>query len=620
LGAFASPIQASPIQASPTQTDKQEQADKKAKEKEKKDGGIKTKVGDMFGIGDKEQRQERAQAKSEREYQKMLADARKKYDAGSKDHSPDFKYRVDQDYKEVRRQHSDYGFQMNTFNSNDDVTTFTGDKLKLEDTLYDNEFVQDYVNRVGQALVPATSAQRYIFKVVLNPVPDARSLSTGTVYITTGYLALVDNEAQLAYILGHEVAHIEKLHWLQDSLVSNEMEDFNRKQEKIQGYASLAAGGLGTLFGGAASGSFLRGMQYGYFASELTALVMKFVKPTKSFAWDRVQENEADKYGMELMFERNYDPREVPKLYARLQQFNAREPRTSDGFVAQADRVLEGKTFSNFAMVSWSVKPNLMRGAANLRARRGDTADGGIVSPLEPGKTFGTAEDAEKREKGATQQMDNLNAVLREKLEKGEIIGSSEEFQSVMADLKRDNGIRAFYFDMYQMALDNLREALQIRSNDPYTHFYYGKVLHATARSKAEKAEALSSIIKAIETDKRGVLAGPWMHRALVLMADRNPAQNREIIGYLRQYVDVYQQEHGGGLPPNMDVIYAYLKDLGDDQWAARPAMNISTKNLDPIKTAGGQAAREPAPLPAPQPQPSSPPASAAPNNVKRKP
>ena len=73
-----------------------------------------------------------------------------------------FKLRVEETYKELRRQHSEIAFRINTFDSNDERVTFTGDKLKTEDTLYDNSFVQDYINRVGQALVPEQSRIRLI--------------------------------------------------------------------------------------------------------------------------------------------------------------------------------------------------------------------------------------------------------------------------------------------------------------------------------------------------------------------------------------------------------------------------------------------------------------------------
>jgi Zn-dependent protease with chaperone function len=588
--------------------EEQDKSGKKPKEEKEKKGSPLGKVTGVFSKSDAEkaEKAEKNAVKREQEYQKFRENGQKKYDV-----DPMFKIRVDEDYKAVRRRHSDYAFQINTFDVKDERTTFSGDKLKTEDSLYDNPLVQDYVNRVGQALVPDASPHRYAFKVVLNPVPDARSLSTGTVYITTGLLSIVDNEAQLSYLLAHEISHIEKRHWFQDSLVANEMEDYNRAQERKQEMVGLGAALAGGVIGGIAGGSVNSALKYGFLSGLGAYVLMKFIAPTKVFAWDRLQENEADEYGLKLMFDRNYDPREVPKLYARLKKFSEREPRTADGFLAQIDRVGERAAYFNGVLPGMVVKPNLTRGSSNLRSRR-ESTDGDLISPLEVGKAFGTSEEADKREKTAVKQVAAFDAVMKDKLEKGEIIGSAPEFDSVMADLKRDNGVRAFYYDMFQMALENLREALQLRSNDPYTYFYYGKVLNLTARSRAEKAEAMNAFLKTIELDQRGVLSGPWLQRALALMADRNPSQSREIVNYLARYVDVYQQEHSGELPPNMDAIYAYMKDLGEDRWVARPAMNVSTKNIEPIDTAAGSrgGVSQAAPVSQPASQPSTQPAS----------
>lgn len=502
-----------------------------------------------------------------------------------------FRIRVDETYKELRRQHSEIAFRINTFDSNDERVTFTGDKLKTEDSLYDNPFVQDYVNRVGQSLVPEKSRIRYAFKVVLNPVPDARTYSTGTVYITSGLLSIIDNEAQLAYILGHEIGHSEKNHWYEDALVSNQIEDLNQKKEEKQrlftGTIGIVAGALSGLTGQGVAGALFSANS----AMSLAAPLMKFLNPNKVFIWDLVQENEADRFGFDLMFARNYDPREVPKLYHRLRKFAEDEPRTGDGFLAQVARIGQRSDFMDSVILGTIVKPNLFRGAMNLREKR-ETVDTGLVSPLEAGKTFGTREEATAREAKAVSKLNESETLLREKLSRGEIIGSGPEFLLVMADLKRDNGIRAFYYDMFKMAIENLKESIELRSNDPYTYYYYGKVLRLTAHTPNERAESMKAFIRSIELDQRRIISGPWLHRALTLMADQNQTQSNEIISHLKNYVEVYQQEHGGDLPPNMDAIYAYLKELGDEKWVARPVVNISTRNIDPIQTVSTPVSR----------------------------
>jgi hypothetical protein len=261
---------------------------------------------------------------------------------------------------------------------------------------------------------------------------------------------------------------------------------------------------------------------------------------------------------------------------------------------------------------------SLYVGAVNLKTERDVQA--AIASAQQPGagresdkgKAINAERDAAGRAAAASQTIASgpMAAEIKAKLDAGELIGSSAEFTAVMAELKRDNGVRALYYDMFQMARDNLEESLLIRSNDPLAHFYYGKVIKLTARTPAEKQRALSAFVKAIELDKRRVLAEPHLYRALALIDARDPAQSREIVSSLQDYVAIYQREQGGSLPPNMDVIYDYLQEVGEMDWAARPAINISTKNIDPIGIQSGLTTPAPtnasAPAPATQTTPKS--------------
>jgi len=176
------------------------------------------------------------QSKQEREYQKIKQFSEKLYAEDAL-----FREEVDESYRQKRREHSELAYFTNTRDSQDDQDTRTGDKLKVEDTLYDNPLVQDYVNRVGQLIVPKDSKKLYGFKVTLNPIPEARALSTGTIYISSGLLSMIDNEAQLAYVLGHEVAHVEKDHWREDVVVERGIHRYYEKQEKKRRLKFLAS-------------------------------------------------------------------------------------------------------------------------------------------------------------------------------------------------------------------------------------------------------------------------------------------------------------------------------------------------------------------------------------------
>ncbi|PSN09168.1 peptidase [filamentous cyanobacterium CCT1] len=90
--------------------------------------------------------------------------------------------------------------------------------LSQQYQLYNNRQVQQYVDRVGQRLVTASDDSRdipYTFQVVSSNEINAFATPGGFVYVTTGLLQEADNEAQLASVLAHEIAHINERHSVQ---------------------------------------------------------------------------------------------------------------------------------------------------------------------------------------------------------------------------------------------------------------------------------------------------------------------------------------------------------------------------------------------------------------------
>lgn len=523
--------------------------------------------------------------KQEKKYQEIK---RFSNDLYAKD--ADFRDTVDDAYRLMLREHAEFAYEINTSNGRDRVNR-DGDRVKVYDTLYDNPLAQDYVNRLGQSLVPEGSTRLYAFKITLNPIPEARSLATGTIYVSSGLLSLVDNEAQLAYILGHEIGHVEHDHWADDVLVSKGIIPYNEKQEKKRAIwgAVLGAGvaGLTGLGGGSTQDALNNGLLAGLV---IAPTLLKFVIPNAVNSWDKQQEDEADQLGLKYMLERNYDPREVPKFYASMQKLSKRDPRVGLGFIGDDERV--GERMTTIAVLIGSSpqgqNPTLV-GAFDLSTLRGART---------PGKGLNPTANAEQRAAAAGRALDTqLSAELKAKLDAGELIGSTAEFEAVMAELKRDNGIRAFYYDMFQMARDNLEESLLIRSNDPFTHLYYGKVLKLTARSASEKSRALAEFVRAIELDKRHVLPEARLHRALALIENKESSQMPEIVSALKEYVGLYQRVNGGALPPNMDVIYDYMQEAGEMNWSVPKVTNISTRDVDPLNVSmPGQHSAAPAP------------------------
>jgi beta-barrel assembly-enhancing protease len=86
--------------------------------------------------------------------------------------------------------------------------------LAKEFHLQNDPVIARYVNQVGQQLVPFSERPQipYHFQVIQDPQINAFSTMGGYVYVTTGLLAVADNEAQVASVLGHEIGHISARH------------------------------------------------------------------------------------------------------------------------------------------------------------------------------------------------------------------------------------------------------------------------------------------------------------------------------------------------------------------------------------------------------------------------
>lgn len=500
--------------------------------------------------------------KEEKEYQKI-----KKFSLDLYLKDPDFRDAVENAYIKKQREHSEYAYYINTRDPALQQVTRDGDKLTVEYALYDNPLAQDYVNRVGQSLVPSNSSRLYTFRIMLNPIPESRALSTGTVYVSSGLLSIIENEAQLSYVLGHEIAHIEKEHWKEDVLVAEGITPYNEKQAKKRALIGNLVTIAATAIAGAAGGTTAANTVL--LASLYAPSVVKLWVPNAITSWDRLQEDEADQLGLKYMLDRNYDVREVPKFYANLRNTSSLDPRVRLGFIADKDRLSEREEqVKSLIGSSNASQKTLYVGSANLA----------------PGKMLDPSKNAGERAAAADQSIKGaLASDVQAKLDAGELIGNSAEFEAVMAGITRDNGVRAYHFDMFKMARENLEESLRIRSNDPYAHYYYGKVLKLTARTSQEKLRALGEFATAIQLDQRRVIAEPYLYRALSMIDNRDPGQMKDIVSALKDYVAIYQREHSGALPPNMEVIYDYMQEAGEMGWTAIPAMNVSTKGIEPI-------------------------------------
>ena len=127
-------------------------------------------------------------------------------------------------------------------------------EVRREMGVYDNNELQHYVEDIGMRL--AKQSQRpnlpWHFTVVDSPAINAFALPGGYIYITRGILPFLDNEAQLAGVLGHEIGHVTARHAAQQytraSAASFGMLITSIFVPAVRPLSDLASGGLGIAF------------------------------------------------------------------------------------------------------------------------------------------------------------------------------------------------------------------------------------------------------------------------------------------------------------------------------------------------------------------------------------
>ncbi len=166
-----------------------------------------------------------------------------------------------------------------------------GNKVQGRMKLFPVRSVQEYVTQLGDSLLPpgnrgTTRTLEFRFFVVEDSSINAASLPDGTLLINTALLGAIQNEAQLAFVLSHEIAHVLQVHYWREVHET-------RGQRVGLIIAGLAAGAfigdLGTFMAGLGIASVVNGHQ-------------------------RELENQADRLGLQNVIERGYDPREAPKF------------------------------------------------------------------------------------------------------------------------------------------------------------------------------------------------------------------------------------------------------------------------------------------------------------------
>ena len=158
----------------------------------------------------------------------------------------------------------------------------------------------DYVRRVGQRIAAqsglAARASDYTVTLLNSNVNNAFAIPGGYVYVTRNLVALMNSEAELAFVMGHEVGHVAARH--------------AQKRETRSVITGLGAAILGAVTGSSTLGSLAgRGAQL------------------YTLSYSRAQENEADSLGVRYLARAGYDPAAGANILAALEAQSALESR-----------------------------------------------------------------------------------------------------------------------------------------------------------------------------------------------------------------------------------------------------------------------------------------------------
>jgi Peptidase family M48 len=167
--------------------------------------------------------------------------------------------------------------------------------------------VTEYVNRIGQNIVKNSDAKvPFTIKVIDSDEINAMALPGGFFYVNSGLILAADNEAEMAGVMAHEIAHVAAHHAV-------------REQTRLN-YAQF--GTIPLIFVGG-------GLGYGIYEAASVGIPITFLQFSRDF------ERQADFLGLQYMYRSGYDPQAFAAFFEKIQNLE----KTKPGLVA--------KTFSD---------------------------------------------------------------------------------------------------------------------------------------------------------------------------------------------------------------------------------------------------------------------------------
>jgi hypothetical protein len=174
-------------------------------------------------------------------------------------------------------------------------------EVDREAKFIDDPVITEYINRVGQNVVLHSDAKiPFTIKVIDSDEVNAFALPGGFFYVNKGLILAADNEAEVAGVMAHEIAHVAARHAMEN------------QAKGMLAQIGLTAGSI--FLGGLGGLAILNGAQFG--------ALLGFMK------FSRDAESEADMLGVEYLWAAGYDPNAMSTMFEKLAAKNKKKPGT----------------------------------------------------------------------------------------------------------------------------------------------------------------------------------------------------------------------------------------------------------------------------------------------------
>ncbi len=167
--------------------------------------------------------------------------------------------------------------------------------------IINDPIIAEYVNRVGQNLVRNSDAKvPFTIKVIDSEDVNAFALPGGFFFVNSGLILAADNEAELAGVMAHEIAHVAARHGTRQA---------TRGEIAQLGMIPLM------LFSYGWTG-------YGLYEAASVLVPVAFLKFSRGF------ESEADMLGLQYMYKTGYDPTAFIDFFEKIETLEKKKPGT----------------------------------------------------------------------------------------------------------------------------------------------------------------------------------------------------------------------------------------------------------------------------------------------------